>query len=159
MTAGGEDIVTPDEGVGTPDHKKLAEYWFSRGWAGGDASIAGEIFSPDFVLNGRKVGPAGPQRSVAAVHSAFSDIEVELDLVLTDGPYVVTHYTTIARHTGNYRGVAASGRSINVSGIVIWQIGDGKVVRDWNSFDTAEVIAQITPPKDASHDAFDDADK
>ncbi len=131
------------------DHRKLAEYWFSRGWAGGDASIAEEVFSEDFVLNGRKVGPAGPRRSVAAVHGAFSDIGVELDLVLTDGPYVVTRYTTTARHTGTYRGVPASGRSIRVSGIVIWKIADGKVVQDWNSFDTAEVVAQITVPQDA----------
>jgi predicted ester cyclase len=102
------------------------------------------VFADGFVLNGRPVGPAGPQRSVAAVHGAFSDIGVELDLVLTDGPYVVTHYTTTARHTGVYRGVPATGRSIRVSGIVIWKIADGKVVQDWNSFDTAEVVAQLT---------------
>lgn len=130
------------------DPRQLVEFWFKKGWAGGDASAAGEVFSQDFVLNGKTVGPAGPQRSVARVHSAFSDIGVDLDLVLTDGPYVVTHYTTTARHTGNYHGVPASGRSIHVSGIVIWKISDGKVVQDWNAFDTAEVVAQITASND-----------
>jgi steroid delta-isomerase-like uncharacterized protein len=130
------------------DPRELAERWFSRGWAGGDASLADEVFAPDFVLNGRKVGPDGPRRSVRAVHSAFSDIGVELDLLLCDGPYVVTRYTTTARHTGTYRGVPASGRPIKASGIVIWQLADGWVVRDWNSFDTAEVLAQITAPGD-----------
>lgn len=126
------------------DHRELAERWFSRGWAGGDTSLAEEIFAEEFVLNGRKVGPAGPRHSVAAVHSAFSDIGVELDLVLTDGPYVVTHYTTTARHTGPFRGVLASDRSVTATGIVIWEISDGKVVQDWNVFDTAGLIAQIT---------------
>ncbi|MEU4654775.1 ester cyclase [Streptomyces sp. NPDC023723] len=126
------------------EHARLAEHWFARAWAGGDVSIADEVFAPDFELNGRAVGPDGPRRSVRAVHSAFSDIGVELDVVVTDGTHVVTHYTTTARHTGSYRGVAASGRWIKVSGIVIWEIRDGRVVRDRNVFDTGEVVAQIT---------------
>lgn len=80
------------------------------------------------------------------MHKAFSDIEVDLDLVVTDGVHVVTHYTTTARHTGTYRGVPASGNRIHVSGIVIWEVHDGLVRRDWNVFDTGEVIAQITAP-------------
>ncbi|MFJ8436196.1 ester cyclase [Kitasatospora sp. NPDC094019] len=129
-------------------HRELVETWFTKGWAGGDTGIAEQVFSPGFVLNGRRVGPAGPRHSVAGVHAAFSDIRVDLDLVLGDGRYVVTHYTTTARHTGDYRGVPATGRSIKVSGIVIWLIENGLVVQDWNAFDTAEVVAQLT----AGHD-------
>lgn len=135
------------------DHARLAEHWFGTAWAGGDVSIADEIFADDFVLNGRKVGPEGPRRSVRGVHRAFSDIGVDLDLVVTDGSHVVTHYTTTARHTGSYRGVHASGNWIRVSGIVIWEIHGGKVVRDWNVFDTGEVVAQITAaPTATGHD-------
>ncbi|MFJ9084509.1 MULTISPECIES: ester cyclase [unclassified Streptomyces] len=128
------------------EHARLAETWFGTAWAGGDVSIADQVFAPDFVLNGKQVGPEGPRRSVRGVHKAFSDIEVDLDLVVTDGVHVVTHYTTTARHTGTYRGVPASGNRIHVSGIVIWEVHDGLVRRDWNVFDTGEVIAQITAP-------------
>ncbi|MBM9508207.1 ester cyclase [Actinacidiphila acididurans] len=125
-------------------HRALAERWFGRAWAGGDTAIAEEVFAPDFVLNGRTVGPDGPRHSVAAVHRAFSGVRVTLDLVLTDGPHVVTHYTTSARHTGTFRGVPATGRSITATGIVVWEVVDGKVVRDWNVFDTAGLLAQLT---------------
>jgi predicted ester cyclase len=128
------------------EHTRLAEYWFGTAWAGGDVSIADEVFAPDFVLNGKAVGPDGPRRSVLGVHKAFSGIGVDLDLVVTDGTHVVTHYTTTALHTGTYRGIAPSGRWIKVSGIVIWEIRDGKVVRDLNVFDTGEVVAQISGP-------------
>lgn len=134
------------------EHARLAEYWFGRAWADGDVSIADEVFAEDFVLNGRRVGPDGPRRSVLGVHKAFSDIGVELDLVVTDGSHVVTHYTTTARHTGTYRGVPASGHRIKVSGIVIWEIHDAKVARDWNVFDTGEVVAQITAPRPTTGD-------
>jgi steroid delta-isomerase-like uncharacterized protein len=126
------------------DHRALAEHWFSRAWAGGDTSIAEQVFADDFVLNGRQVGPGGPRRSVQAVHRAFSDVGVDLDLVLTDGPYLVTHYTTTARHTGPFHGVPPTGRSIRATGIVIWEISGGRVVRDWNAFDTAGLVAQLT---------------
>ncbi|WP_320784009.1 ester cyclase [Streptomyces sp. CRN 30] len=132
--------------AGPDAHARLAQHWFGRAWAGGDVTIADEVFAADFVLNGRTVGPDGPRRSVRAVHSAFSDIGVDLDLIITDGSHVVTHYTTTARHTGTYRGVPASDRWIKVSGIVIWEIRGGKVVRDWNVFDTGEVVAQISAP-------------
>lgn len=125
-------------------HRALAERWFGLAWAGGDTAIAEEVFAPDFVLNGRTVGPDGPRHSVAAVHRAFSGVRVTLDLVLTDGPHVVTHYTTTARHTGTFRGVPASGRSITATGIVVWEVVDGRVVRDWNVFDTAGLLAQLT---------------
>ncbi|WP_225849177.1 ester cyclase [Streptomyces sp. HPF1205] len=125
-------------------HRELAERWFGRAWAGGDTGIAEEVFAGDFVLNGRVVGPDGPRRSVAAVHRAFSGIGVTLDLVLSDGPYAVIHYTTTARHTGTFRGVPASGRPVTATGIVIWRIEDGRVVRDWNVFDTAALLAQIS---------------
>lgn len=135
---------------GAADHRALAEEWFSRAWAGGDTSVAERVFAPDFVLNGRKVGPQGPRRSVEAVHRAFTEVRVELDLVLTDGPFVVTHYTTTARHTGTFRGVPPSGRAVRATGIVIWRMAAGKVVQDWNVFDTAALLAQITA---ASQDA------
>jgi steroid delta-isomerase-like uncharacterized protein len=136
--------MTGSEAAGAHAHKALAERWFTRAWAGGDTSIADEVFAADFVLNGRAVGPEGPRRSVAAVHRAFSDVGVRLDLVLTDGPYVITHYTTTARHTGTFRGLPASGRPIRATGIVVWEVADGKVVRDWNVFDNAALLAQIT---------------
>ena len=146
-TAGTPGAAGQAGGTAT-DHQALAERWFTRAWAGGDPSIAEEVFASDFVLNGQVVGPAGPRRSVAAVHAAFSDVGVDLDLVVTDGPFVVTHYTTTARHTGTFRGVPPSGRSVRATGIVVWQVVDGKVVRDWNVFDTAALLAQITaaPP-------------
>jgi predicted ester cyclase len=130
-------------------HRALVDRWFGRAWAGGDTSIAEEVFAADFVLNGRMTGPEGPRRSVAAVHGAFSGIGVSLELVLSDGPYTVIHYTTTARHTGTFRGVAASGRSIRAGGIVIWEIAGGKVVRDWNVFDTAGLLSQISPGRPA----------
>ncbi|WP_372410360.1 ester cyclase [Streptomyces luteireticuli] len=129
-------------------HRELVDYWFSKGWAEGDGSAAEEVFAEDFVLNGKKVGPAGPQRSIAVVHSAFSEVEVALDLVLTDGPYVVTHFTATARHTGGFRGFPATGRTVRVTGIVVWQVSGGKVVQDWNVLDTAGLVGQITDAQD-----------
>lgn len=143
--------AAPDEAA----HRALAEKWFTKGWAGGDISVADEVFAEDFVLNGARVGPAGPRRSVTAVHSAFSSIGVELDLVLASGSYITTHYTTTAKHTGNYRGVPATGRTIRASGIVIWFIQEGKVVQDWNCFDTATVISQITGDNRPPHESGD----
>jgi predicted ester cyclase len=121
----------------------LARRWFDEGWSRGDVEVAGEVFAADFVLHGKRVGPGGPRRSVQAIRSAFAPMTVHIDLQVTQGPMVVTHYTARGRHTGPYRGIAPTGRWVTASGVQIWTVVDGKVVEDRNVFDEWTLMDQL----------------
>lgn len=124
-------------------NKALARRWFAEGWNRGNLGIAGEIFAPDFVLRGRRVGPAGPQRSVQAIRSVFDQLSVTVDLQVAEGPVVVTRYTAKGRHAAAYRGIPATGRWITASGVQIWRVADGLAVEDWNTFDEWSLVSQL----------------
>lgn len=107
--------------------------------------IADEIFSPELVLRGRRVGPEGPRRSVLHRRAAFGDMKVDIGLQIAEGDVVVTQFIARARHVGEFCKVPPTGRPITATGIVIWRVKDGLVVEDRNTFDRWSVIAQIDP--------------
>lgn len=125
-------------------NKALARRWFEEGWCRGNLAIADEIFAPDLTLRGRRVGPDGPRRSVQDRWRAFADLTVAIDLQVAQGEWVVTHFTTHARHVGEFCGVPPTGRSVTASGIVIWRVVDGLVREDRNVFDRWSVVSQIS---------------
>lgn len=123
--------------------KALARRWFEEGWNRGNLQAAHEIFAPGFVLRGKEVGPAGPQRSVQAIRSAFSDLQVAVHLQIAEGDLVATRYTATGRHTSPYRGVPPTGTVVSVCGVQIWRLAGGRAVEDWNSFDEWGLVSQI----------------
>lgn len=124
-------------------NKALARRWFDEGWSRGNVAIAPQIFAPYFVLRGKTVGPAGPQNSVRGIRSAFQPLTVTVNRQIAEGSMLVTHYTAYGKHVAEYRGIPATGTWVTVSGVQIWEIADGRAVRDWNVFDEWSLVAQL----------------
>jgi predicted ester cyclase len=125
-------------------NKALARQWFLDGWRGGNVEGAADIFAPDFLLRGERVGPQGPQWAVRSIRAAFAGLAIDIDLQVAEGDMVVTRYTAHGDHVGDYRGVAATGRRVTASGAQIWLIRDGKVAEDWTVFDEWGLMSQIS---------------
>jgi predicted ester cyclase len=125
------------------DNKALARRWFDEGWSRGNIEIAPEIFAAGFLLRGERVGPAGPQRSVHRIRSAFNPLTVRIDLQVAEGDLVATRYTARGRHATQYRGIPPTGRWVTVSGVQIWRVADGLAVEDWNTFDEWDLVSQL----------------
>lgn len=124
-------------------NKALARRWFDEGWSRGRLEVADEIFAPDFVLGGERVGPEGPRRSVVARRTAFAGLTVEIRLQVAEGPWVATWFVTRARHVGEFAGLAPTGRAVTSEGVQLWRVRDGLVVEDHNVFDLWRVVSQL----------------
>jgi predicted ester cyclase len=46
-------------------------------------------------------------------------------------------------HTGDFLGVPATGKQLQVRGIEIWRLADGKIVERWGIVDAAGVMEQL----------------
>ncbi|MFD5147868.1 ester cyclase [Streptomyces sp. NPDC058401] len=126
--------------------KALARLWFDEGWSRGNLQAADRIFAPEFLLNGERVGPAGPKRSVWSRRAAFAGLRVDVGLQVAEGPWVATWYTARGTHVGEFAGLAPTGRDISSEGIQLWRVENGLVVEDRNVFDTRRVIGQLLAP-------------
>ncbi len=124
-------------------NKIMMRRWFEEGWAG-NLALADDIFAPEFTLSGKVAGPAGPKQNVAFTRSAFPDARVSVeDQLIAGEDVVITRYIARGTHTGDFMGIAPTGRPIEVGGIVIWRFAEGKAIEDWTQFDLFGLLRQI----------------
>lgn len=92
---------------------------------------------------GAPQGIAAVKATASAARGAFPDMTVTIDDALVEGPVVAVHAIWRGTHTGAFMGIAASGRSVEVGGIVVWEFdGEGRICRRTPFMDTGEFIRQ-----------------
>lgn len=77
-------------------------------------------------------GPAPLDRAgyVAAIGTfldAFEDSRFPVDAVITEGDAVAVQHRLVGTHTGEFRGVAPSGRTVTVPAMVIFRLTAGRI--------------------------------
>jgi steroid delta-isomerase-like uncharacterized protein len=117
-------------------------------WNRGDPAAVDEIFAPDFVGNDPGPphlidGPAGMKRFVAQMRAAFPDWAVTTDDLMVDGDRLISRWTVRGTHRGPFAGVEPTGRSIEVRGISIHRVVDGRIVENWHGVDKLGLLRQI----------------
>src|SRR6267378_6575296 len=116
-------------------------------WSRGNLAAIDEIYAADFVghhpgapdWNGRD----GVKEVVTAVRQAFPDFAESVDEVLVDGDRVVTRFRASGTHGGPWRGVAATGRSIDVAEMAIFRVSDGQIAEKWGLIDRLGMVEQL----------------
>jgi steroid delta-isomerase-like uncharacterized protein len=108
-----------------------------------DDALLAQLVHEDFEgLDGGR-GPAAFARTVAGLRAGFPDLRFHVEDVVAQGDRVVVRWTWRGTHRGPFRGIAASGREVTNSGIVIYQLRDGRVVRAWLEADRLGVLQQL----------------
>ena len=99
-----------------------------------DRSPIGE-FSPD---------KEGVIQMHAMLHSAFSDLKAEIHDQIGEDGRVATRKTFRGVHTGNFMGIPATGRPVEIGVIDILRIENGKIAEHWCQVDFAGLMGQLT---------------
>ena len=113
----------------------------------GDLSLVDRYFSEDFVNHDPDPGFAGDRegtrQSVGAIHAALSDVEATATHLVAEGDFVAVRWRVTGRHTGAYGTIPATGRKIDVNGIGIYRLSDGKIVEEWHRSDDLSLMQQL----------------
>ena len=95
------------------------------------------VYSPDVILHGpgeRFEGIEGIKQAAEQTRSAFSDIEFRVDeMNAREGDRVVTKIIGRSRHTGAFQGAQPTDKWVDVSGIVVSRLEDGRIVEEWRN--------------------------
>jgi steroid delta-isomerase-like uncharacterized protein len=132
------------------DLKALIHRWFEEVWNKGREEAIDEMFAEDGVAYGLADETGAPLRGAAGFkpffrnfRSAFPDIEVIVEDTIAEGDRVVARCTVRATHTGDGLGFAATQRPMEITGIAIARVSDGKIVESWNNFDFMSMFQQL----------------
>jgi predicted ester cyclase len=94
-------------------------------------------------LNGRE----GYKRFVGMFAASFSETaQITPHEVISKGDKIVVRWSSAGRHTGEFMGIAATGRRVTVKGIDIFHLADGKIVGLWQEIDLLGILQQISIP-------------
>lgn len=107
-----------------------------------------EIMSPDFINHAAPTGmPKGPEGMISffenVLWKSLKDITVEIHDQIAEGDKVVTSKTIHGIHVGEFLGVPASNKNIQIHIIDIVRLKNGKYIEHWRSWDPANIITQI----------------
>jgi steroid delta-isomerase-like uncharacterized protein len=90
-------------------------------------------------------GPEDVKRFHREYHSAFSDFHLSIEDQIAEGDKVVSRYTMRGTHQGDFRGLAPTGKEVELKAVTIFRFSpEGKVVETWDSYDQLSLVRQST---------------
>jgi predicted ester cyclase len=80
-----------------------------------------------------------------ALHRAFSDLQTSLDELVVDvqNSRIAWRWSVHATHTGEFAGIAATGRRITLRGVNIQRIESKRIVEHFSIADTSALLASL----------------
>jgi steroid delta-isomerase-like uncharacterized protein len=132
------------------DNRQLVHRWFEEVWNKGRAEAVDELFADDGLAHGLADESGAPLRGAMAFRefhkkfrSAFPDIVVTVEDTVAEGDKVAARCRVRAVHAGDDLGFAATQRPMEITGMTIVRIKDGKIVEAWNNFDFMSMFRQL----------------
>jgi len=131
------------------DNKLAARRVLEEIFPANDEVALRELVSDEFVNHeappGTPPGLAGITMYMHLLNKAFSDQRWEVHDVVAEGETVVVRCTHSGVHTGEFFGVAATGRRFSYNQMHMIRMRDGKSVEHWAVRDDATLMRQLTP--------------
>jgi steroid delta-isomerase-like uncharacterized protein len=89
-------------------------------------------------------GPEDVKRFMGEFRSAFPDFHSTIEDMVAEGDKVVTRWMARGTHQGEFRGIAPTGKEIEITGIGIFRFStEGKVVESWDAMDQLGMMQQL----------------
>jgi len=146
----GASLLAQSEPQPTPTiearNKAIATRVFEEIFNQGRFEVANEIYSPDFQNHGlhQDFDLKTDQDAVHAEKHAFPDLRMQVERLIAEGDFVTALWTFRGTHTaGGYAGLPATGTPIELRGITIWRIVDGKIRDEWSTWNELRAYAQV----------------
>lgn len=83
------------------------------------------------------------KQHIADVEAAFPSYELIAEDLITEGNKAVVRFNLHATHQGDFMGIPATGKEINVPGIIMYRVADGQIIEHWLHFDGATMMQQL----------------
>ena len=122
---------------------------FIRVWNAGQIHIVDELAAPDLTVSYTHFpeayrGLESFKAMLSRTHQYFPDLVVEVKDVVAEGDQAVVHWAYRGTfQEGELFGVSASGQSVEVTGMTVYQVADGSVRSEWGMVDNFALMMQL----------------
>ncbi len=135
----------------TEENKVLICRWFEEVWNKGRSETIDELMDENCMEHGLSnasgnldLSKDGFKKYHETFKQSFSDIQVEVEDIIAEGDKVAARCSVSGYHTGDSLGIAPCQKNINITGITIIRVINGKIVEGWNNYDFMALFQQIS---------------
>ena len=129
------------------DARLIVKRLFEEPWKGNfeviDEFVAANYVGHDPAEPEPIRGPAGLRANIEMYLAGFPDGGITVDDQIVDGDKVATRWTGRGTQTGEFAGIAPTGKEVTISGLTISRLEGGMVVEEWATWDTLGMLIQL----------------
>lgn len=133
------------------ENEKLARRYVEEVINNGRLDLVDEIYAEDYVNHMTNEGDGSSGVSgrdaikdiVNQWRAAFPDVQVTIDDIFETGDRVAFRATVRGTHDGDWSGMIATGRPIQIRIISIIRVENNKIVERWENADTLSLLNQL----------------
>ena len=124
----------------------VARRWFEDVWNKRLDGAIEEMMTADsvgHVEGGDVIGSAGFRQMQAGFVSAFPDLRIEVEDVLSEGERAAVRWRVTGTHEGPGMGMAATQRKIDARGTTWLIVRDGRIVEGWDTWNMSGMMQSL----------------
>lgn len=129
------------------ENRALLERYLNDVWAEGNPNAVERFAAPDYKRHGSPTAPpldaAAQIERLKGIRAAFPDIVIEADEIIAADEGVTLRSTFRGTHLGEFFGIPATGKYVEVGLVDYFRIENGKFVDQWGGPDMFDLLRQI----------------
>ncbi len=126
-------------------NKAIVRHWFEECLNQHNMDLHPELCS-EILYHSPAMGElgAGTRRQfLESIFQGFPDGRWTIEDQITEEDKILTRWTFTGSQTGRFMGILPTGRQLTVSGTTIDRIADGRIVEEWEEWDTLGMMQQL----------------
>ena len=112
-----------------------------------DLSVVDKYVDPSFVdhdmMPGQGPGIDGVKQVLGGYLTAFPDLSINVDLMISEGDMVVSRLTFQGTNTGEMMGMPATNKKATFTAMDAARVANGKIVEHWGNEDSLGMMKQL----------------
>jgi steroid delta-isomerase-like uncharacterized protein len=133
--------------MSSEQNKAIVRRAFEEPWKG-NLDVVDELTASDYIghdpANPEPLrGPEGVKEFISTYLAAFPDARITVEQQLAEGDLVATRWSARGTHEGELMGISPTGKQVTVSGLAISRLEDGKIVEEFQNWDTLGMMQQL----------------
>jgi steroid delta-isomerase-like uncharacterized protein len=130
------------------ENKAIVSRFYREVLNGKNMQVAEEVLDPNFKDWAAPPHPGSELDFLKGFwphvwRTAFPDWEITPQDMLADGNKVAVRYTATGTHTNDFMGIPGSGKRINVTGMNLFRLENGKIAEEWGNMDMMGLMQQL----------------
>jgi len=114
----------------------------------GDFEAYKEVVAPEYVwyLPSRSTKPTSREKTIEfgkMLKNGFPDFAYSIEELIAEDDIVMSRFIFRGTHEGEFQGIPATGNKVEMSGVMITRIENGKIVEDKEEYDGLGFMQQL----------------